>query len=219
MENPLSQKMPLFGMGPMFRRFSPREVGEDELQRVIQAARPPASDWNLQARRWIVVRSQAGKKFLEAATYLKGPLTSAPVVMICIADTLAWKSAPQYVQEMTAQRKITDEEGREALHRLREYYASSPAVAERTALANAFMAVHHTILRALESGLAAYWVTEFNEAKVKTHFHIPDHFLVAALIPMGYGEENPSSAISKQTLQTFVYREKFGEDPAAQPLP
>jgi hypothetical protein len=43
-------------------------------------------------------------------------------------------------------------------------------------------------------------VTEFDEAKIKTHFHIPDHFLVAALLPIGYGEETLAPAVSKAPL-------------------
>ena len=112
---------------------------------------------------------------------------------------------------MIANRKITEEEGHEALRRVREYYSSSPEIAKRTALANAFVAVHQILLGAAESNLSAYWVTEFDEAKIKTHFHIPDHFLVAALLPIGYREETPATTVSKVPLREFIYNEKFGE--------
>jgi nitroreductase len=169
------------------------------------------SDWNSQTWRWIVVRRDGGKKYLEAATYLKVPLSSAPVVLICIADTLAWKSAPQYLEALIASRKITEEEGRETLRRVWEYYSSSPEVAKRTALANAFAAVHQVLLGAEECNLSAHWVTEFDESKLKTHFHIPDHFLVAALVAIGYREETQVQPVSSSSACTFVYKEKFGE--------
>ena len=202
----------------MFPRFSAQDIADDCLARVIEVARLAPSEWNLQTWRWIVVRSDAAKKYLEAATYIKVPLSSAPVILICLADTLAWKSAPQYLQEMIASRKITEEEGHEALRQLREYYSSSPEIAKRTALANAFVAVHQILLGAAECNLSAYWVTEFDEAKIKTHFHIPDHFLVAALLPIGYGEEVPVAASPRLPLRSFIYQEKFGEPiPASQP--
>jgi nitroreductase len=204
------QKAPL-GVGPMFPRFSEQGIADDCLGRVIEVARLAPSEWNLQTWRWIVVRGDAAKKYLEAATYIKVPLSSAPVILICLADTLAWKSAPQHVQEMIASRKITEEEGREALHRMREYYSSSPEIAKRTALANAFVAVHQILLGAAECSLSAYWVTEFDEAKIKTHFHIPDYFLVAALLPLGYREETQPPPVSKLPLCSFIYQEKFGE--------
>lgn len=204
------KKTPL-GVGPMFPRFSEQAIADDCLAHVIEVARLAPSEWNLQTWRWIVVRGDAAKKYLEAATYIKVPLSSAPVILICLADTLAWKSAPQYLQEMVATAKITEEEGHEALRRLREYYSSSPDIAKRTALANAFVALHQILLGAAECGLSAYWVTEFDETKIKTHFHIPDNFLVAALLPMGYRQEALPAPGAKLPLRTLVYKEKFGE--------
>jgi nitroreductase len=66
-------------------------------------------------------------------------------------------------------------------------------------------------LGAAESSLLAYWVTGFDEARIKTHFHIPDHFLVAALLPIGYREEAQPAGSSKLPLRAFIYKEKFGE--------
>jgi len=195
----------------MFPRFSEQDIADDCFGRVIEVARLAPSEWNVQTWRWIVVRSDAARKYLEAATYIKVPLSSAPVILICLADTLAWKSAPQYLQQMIASRKITQEEGLEALRRVREYYSSSPEVAKRTALANAFVAVHQVLLGAAECNLSSYWVTEFDETKIKTHFHIPDHFLVAALLPIGYRDEADAAAFPKVPLCTFIYKEKFGE--------
>jgi nitroreductase len=210
-DNARAHKKAPLGVGPLFPRFSEQDIADDCLQHVIEVARLAPSEWNLQTWRWIVVRGNAAKKYLEAATYIKAPLSSAPVILICLADTMAWKCAPQYLQEMIACRKITEEDGREALRRLREYYSSSPDVAKRTAMANALVAVHQILLGAAECNLSAYWVTEFDEARIKTHFHIPDHFLVAALLPIGYREEAQPPTVSKLALSTFIYKEKFGE--------
>ena len=215
-DNSRAHKKPPLGVGTMFPRFSEQDVSDECVGRVIEVSRQIPSEWGLQTWRWIVVRGEAARKYLEAATYIRVPLSSAPVILICLSDTLAWKSAPQHLQEMIATRKITEAEGMEALRRVREYYSSSPEVARRTALANAFVAVHQVLLGAAECNLTAYWVTEFDEAKIKTHFHIPDHFLVAGFIPMGYRQETHAPAASKLPLRSFVYKEKFGEtlDPA-----
>jgi len=194
----------------VFPRFSEQDVDDAHLERVIDLARLAPSEWNLQTWRWIVVRSGAAKEFLETATYVKAPLSSAPAILICVADTLAWKSAPQRVQEMVAARELTEAEGREALRRLREYYSSSPETARQSALANAFVAVNQALVTAADYKLSAYSVTELDEAKVKTYFHVPDHFLVAALVPIGYTQGPAPKAISKVRSQTPIYKEKFG---------
>ena len=71
------KKAPL-GVGPMFPRFSELDVADDCLGRLIDVARLAPSEWNLQTWRWKVVRGDAAKKYLEAATSIKVPLSCAP---------------------------------------------------------------------------------------------------------------------------------------------
>ena len=200
-------------VGPIFTRFSAQSIPEACLEHIIEMARLSPSEWNFQPWRWIVVRSETAKRQLDDASYIKAPLSSAPAILICLADTLAWKSAPQHLQEMVASRKITEEEAHQTLHRLREYYSASPEVAKRAALGNTFVALHQMLLAASECNLSAYWVAEFDELKIKRYFHIPDHFLVAALLPIGYHEDTQPlpQPIPKIPLRSLVYQEKFGE--------
>jgi nitroreductase len=197
--------------GEDFSAFKPQGIPDISLEHMIELARLTPSEWNLQPWRWIIVRSESGKQRLESSVYIHVRLSSAPAVFICLSDTQAWKSAPQYLQEMVANKKMTEEEARETLRRIREYYSVSPEIAKRAALANAFVALHQLLLAAAESDLSAYWVTEFNERKVKTDFHIPDQFVVAALLALGYQNGALPSPTPKLPLQALVYEEKFGE--------
>jgi len=210
-DNSLSFQDSLPGWGPGLPLFREQDVTNESLGSVIAASRLSSPEWTAPVWRWIVVRKAAAKKHLEGAAYHKFPLTSAPVILLCLVDTAAWKSAPQQVQEMIACRRITEEQGREALRQLREYYSASPQVARRTAMAEAFVALRQVVLAAAECGLSAHGVTEFDEPKVKTHFHIPDQFLVAALLPMGYPAETPAAASPRRPSSSFIYEEKFGE--------
>jgi hypothetical protein len=83
-------------------------------------------------------------------------------------------------------------------------------MAQRAALAHAFVALHQILMAAAECDLSAYWISVFDEQGIKTHFHIPDRFLVAALLALGHGEQ-PLPAASELPLQSLVYQEKFGE--------
>lgn len=204
--------IPVLQVGPDFAHFAPAPIPDTCLEHVVDLARLTPSEWNFQPWRWIVVRSEAGKQQLESAVYIPVPLSDAPAVLVCLSDTHAWKSAPQHLQEMVANKKMTEQEAREALGKIREYYSISPEIAKRAALANAFVALHQMLLAAAECKLSAYWVTEFNEPKVKTDFHIPDQFLVAALLAIGYRDDSLLPPVSKLPLQSLVYEEKFGEN-------
>lgn len=210
-DNATFEPRPLLLVGPVFTRFTGQDIPDTALERIIEVARLAPSEWNFQPWRWILVRSEDARQQLEANTFIKVPLSSAPVVLICLADTMAWKSAPQHLEEMIAHRKITQGEARETLHRLREYYSTSPDVAKHAARASAFVALHQMLLTAAEHGVSGYWVTEFDELKIKTYFHIPDNFVVAALVPLGYREEVLSPSLPRLPLHSILYKEKYGE--------
>src|SRR3972149_735630 len=77
-----------------FAGFKAESVPEESLDRVLELARLSPTEWYFQPWRWIVVRNGAGKQHLESSTHLEVPLASAPIVLICLADTGAWKTAP-----------------------------------------------------------------------------------------------------------------------------
>jgi len=193
-----------------FGRFNAQPIPADCLNRILEIAQLSPTEWYFQPWRWIVVRSEAGKRQIETSTQVEAPLVSAPVVLICLADTNAWKTAPQQLQEMVIKKKISGEKAQEVLRKIREHYTTSPELAQRAALAHAFVALHQILMAAAECNLSAYWVSVFDEQKIKTHFHIPDQFLVAALLAIGYGE-TPLPLAPSLPLQSLVYQEKFGE--------
>jgi nitroreductase len=192
-----------------FARFDGRPVSEECLRQILTLAHPSPTEWYFRPWRWILVRSQAGKQVLESATLTPTPLGSAPVVLICLADTGAWKTAPQQIQELVANKRLSQQSAQQVLRDIRNQYASSPGLAQRTALAHAFVALHQLLLAAADCELAACWVSAFDEQKIKSHFHVPEQFLVAALVGIGYAEK--TLAPPNLPTPSFVYHEKFGD--------
>lgn len=210
MKDNLPATEPPMQVSSNFTPFSCEPVSEECLEKIFEIARMSPSGWDFHPWRWIVVKSETGKRELESSTYIKVPLSSAPVVLICLADTLAWKTAPQHLQEMVRGQRLSEEEAREVLGRIRQHYSASPELAKRAALANAFAALHEILVAAVHCNLSGDWVTEFNEQRVKTFFNIPDQFLVAALVALGHREQ-PAPAVPTPSLQSFIYRDKFGQ--------
>jgi len=200
-----------FLSGPWLESFEAREIPEACLEHVLAAVRGASTPGDAQVWRWIVVRNQEAKRQLEDALPIRFPIHTAPVVLICLADTAAWKSAPKRLQDMVARGQLTETQARDALSRMRDYYSVSPEAAKRGALSGTFVALHHALAAAAECGLSTYWLTEFNETSIKAHFHVPDSFLVATLLPLGYCEAKTPATISHTTSASQVYREKFGE--------
>ncbi|HUU13679.1 MAG TPA: nitroreductase family protein [Terriglobia bacterium] len=202
--------------------LSTRGVPDASVERLFQVAELSPTEWYFEPWRWIVVRSEAGKKLIASTTVLGTALATAPVVLICLADTAAWKKAPQRLLDLVAEKKMSEDALRDTLHRIREYYAASPQRAQRAALAHAYVTLHKIVQAATECHLSAYWVNAFDEQKIKTHFHVPDRYLVAALLGIGEGGATSLPA-PKLPLESLVYSEKFGESffpaPAQKPVP
>jgi nitroreductase len=180
------------------------------LEHILRLGGAASTEWYFQPWRWIVVRSETGKHQLESLAQTRIPLASAPVLLLCLADTTAWKTAPSQLQGMVARKEISSEDAQEILREIRQYYSASPQVAERAALAGAFAALHQILSAAASYNLSAYWTSMFDEAKIKAHFHIPDHFLVAAVLALGHGEK-PLPPPLEPLLHSLVYQDKFGE--------
>lgn len=193
-----------------FARFNGEPVPEECLRHILELARLSPTEWYFQPWRLILVRSQAGKQIVESASPVEAPLSTAPLVMICLADIGAWKTAPQQIQEMVSKKELSALNGQEILRKIREQYAASPERAQRAALAHAFLALHQILIAAADCNLSAYWVSAFDEQKIKAHFHIPDHFLVAALLGIGYADK-PLPAAPPLPLTSLFYHEKFGQ--------
>jgi nitroreductase len=193
-----------------FARFDSQPVPEECLRQILALASLSPTECYFRPWRWIVVRSQVGKQVVEAATMTATPLGTAPVVLICLADTTAWKTAPQQIQEMVAKKKLSPQRAQEVLRGIREQYASSPELAQRATLAHAFAALHQILIAVADCELSACWVSAFDEPKIKAHFHIPGQFLVAALLGIGHAER-PLSPPPELPLQSLVYQEKFGQ--------
>jgi len=193
---------------------APDALPETFLARALELTRLAPSESYFQPWRWIIVRSEHGKQQLEAATYSETPLSRSPIVLVCLADTAAWKTTPKQLQEMVAAKALSAEDARNVLSQIRKYYSASPQLAERAALANAFLAVHQILVAATCCHVPAQWVSVFDEKKIQTYFHIPDQFLVAALLAIGHKEIDAPPAVGLPA-QPFVYHEKFGEGAVA----
>ncbi len=143
------------------RRYKLDPVGEEQLLRVLDAARQAPSWKNLQCWRFIVIRSEEGKAGILGAFNDSNPgkkaIMPAPVLIILCADPQA--------------SGVIDEKA---------YY-----------LVDAGIAMEHLILAAWAEGLGTCWMGEFDEKTIKTAMDIPDNWKVVGLTPLGYPDQDP----------------------------
>jgi len=144
------------------RKFnSLKRVSEEQIEKLLDAARWAPSAGNLQSYFFFVVREQAIKDQLVEAALGQEEVAKASVVFVACADLE--RSAAKY--------------GR----RGRGLFA----------LQDATLATYAMWLTVTEMGLGAVWIGAFEEGEVTSILQLSSSFRPVAMLAVGYPAENP----------------------------
>ena len=144
------------------RAYQRRSLGDDQLDRILQAMRAAPSAGNLQAFQIVIVRDRECRRRLAAAAYGQSFLGEAPVVLVFFAD------GPQASQR----------------------YGSRGV--QLYALQDATIAAAYAQLAAQALGLGSVWVGAFRDTEVSAAVSAPPHLLPVALLAIGHAAEQPA---------------------------
>ena len=156
------------------RRFDRRDVPEEMVERMLQAAIRAPSAGNRQPWRFFVVRRQEVKAALAEAAWGQRFVAQAPVVIVVCAEPD--RSASRY--------------GR----RGRELYCLQDTAA----------ATEHILLAATALGLGACWVGAFDEQAAARALNLPANLRPVAIIPVGYPAWEPGGRTPRRPLHEVV---------------
>jgi nitroreductase len=143
------------------RAYTREDVSEEEVKKLIEAARWAPSAGNIQPWRFVIVRDVEVKRKLAEAALNQTFIEEAPVVIVVCADEV--RSSRGY-----GNRGAT------------LYCIQDTAVATQ----NILLAAHAL-------GLGTCWVGAFREELVKKALNAPMNMRPAAIIPVGHAAERP----------------------------
>lgn len=171
------------------RQFLSDPVESDKLDLLLEAARLAPSSINLQHIRVLVVQSHADLQAVRSACYGASSCTTAPLVLLCMADLSQDNEAPVRIQELVQAGLIGECSEMPRTHitgrQMRLKLGSDMA------LVNAAIAVEHIVLQAQHMGLGSCWVHHFDHGEVRQHFKLPEHLALLTLLPVGYAAQTP----------------------------
>lgn len=145
------------------RRFDPnKKVTEEQVEKLLEAARWAPSAGNLQSWFFVVVRDQKVKEQLVEAALGQDFIAEAPIVIVSCADLE--KSSSRYGNRGTALYAIQD----------------------------VTIATQNLWLVATEMELGGVWVGALDEDKVSQILDLPSHLRPIAILPIGYPAESSS---------------------------
>ena len=194
------------------RHFDPnRPLPDDVLTQILHLATLAPSGYNLQPWRFLVVRTQANRQRLAAASYGQAKIGEAPVVVVVLGyqtphethlDAMVAKQVelgaitPEVGKGMTAMAKL-------AMERVPDL--------EVWATRSTMLAVAAMMFAAESLGVDSAPMEGFEPEKVRAAFGIPDDHSVCCLVAMGYraGPEKPFPG--RFGLGEVAYLEHFGQ--------
>lgn len=144
------------------RSFTPEDVGNEQIEKILDAARWAPSAGNVQPWEFIIVRRRDIKREIARAALNQTFIEEAPVVIVVCADELR--------------------SGRVYGSRGINLYCIQDTAA----------AIENMLLAACALGLGACWVGAFNDEEVRRILKIPKGVRPVAIIPIGHPAERPS---------------------------
>jgi len=157
------------------RAFTSEGVSEEEVKRLIDAARWAPSAGNIQPWKFIIVRDAKIKRRLVIAALDQTFIEEAPVVIVVCADE--GQSSMGY-----GSRGLT-------LYCLQDTAA----------------AIQNMLLAAYALGLGTCWIGAFHEEEARKALKIPLGVRPVAIIPVGHPAEKPSAPPKKSIREIVHY--------------
>lgn len=174
------------------RKFKPDPVPEHFITELLEAARLAPSGSNIQPARFIVVKTKEAREKLKYCTPLQF-VHEAPVVIVCCADTHSLDTRGQKLIQLKEAGAFvgTPLDSADVKELAKSRNMMSEAEATAYLRLNAAIAIEHIVLRATDLGLGSCWVMMFDREQARTAFDIDTRYIVVALLPIGYPDQNP----------------------------
>jgi len=153
------------------RAFTREEVSEEEIEKILDAARWAPSAGNIQPWIFVIVRNPEIKRRLAQAALNQFFIAEAPLVIVACAD-----------QERSRMR-----------------YGSRGA--DLYCIQDTAAAVQNILLASHALGLGACWVGAFNEEEVRRILRIPKGVRPVAIVPIGHPAEKPRDIFKRPLSQ------------------
>lgn len=146
------------------RAFAQRDIEEEKLGQILDAASKAPSAGNLQAYEIFLVRNPSIRKELARASLHQYFVASAPISLVFCANP--HRAAARYGQRGEQLYSVQD----------------------------ATIACTFAMLAATANGLATVWIGAFSEEKVRQAISAPEGWRPVAILPIGYAAESPLQA-------------------------
>lgn len=168
------------------RKYKQQPVPKALLEEVLDVSLKAPSANNLQPWRIVVVENPELKAKLQEAAFNQGQVTSAPAVLVLYSDL---KEGLEKAEEVLHPLFPEDQKAVRANNFRKTWAERSDQERETWGAGQSYILLGYLMLTARAYGLDTSPMLGFNPAKVKELLGLPEYSQVAALLPIGYADE------------------------------
>ncbi|MGE4539450.1 MAG: nitroreductase family protein [Desulfovibrio sp.] len=187
--------------------FDPdRDVPPEDLDKILETATRSPSGFNFQPWKVAVLREPAQKAKLRALAWNQPKVTEAPVILMFLADTEAWKLySPSFERQFSylvgaGRRKPED---RDAFAKaVASLYGETPEKSLAFAVKNTAFFAMTVMYAAADLGYVTHPMDGFDHDGVREAFSIPDTFWIPLLLAVGHLKPGTAVAPPKWRFDT-----------------
>lgn len=168
------------------RKYKPDQVRDEDILRIIEAARLAPSGINSQPWNFIVIKDEATRKRIVEADHNQEWMLMAPVFIVCVADIRARMGDVEAIS-------------------LNE---DSPLPELKLVIRDAAIAISYMLLEAQQLNLGTCWTGWYDQEEMRAALDLPDYLYVSGVVTLGYADEEPEMR-PRKTLDEIVRYEKW----------
>lgn len=176
------------------RKFKTDPIPEAFITELIEAGRLAPSGSNLQATRYVIIKSEEARAKIAECTTLPF-VTQAPLIIACCIDKNVLDTSAKRTKELLESNAFADTPLANLSKDSEAYNARRREMDQESLKAylslNAAIALEHIALRAVDLGLGSCWIMMFDREKAKNILGLDERYELVALLPVGYPDQNP----------------------------
>lgn len=170
------------------RSFKSEPVPHETLLQLIEAAHQAPSSWNLQPWEFVVVTDPEIKQALAVAANNQAHVAQAGATFVILGslrqqDALAHRLEASIPADATAERR---ERTMRTVTRMR----TDQEFRKSHVLNSTYISISWLVLAAQSLGLHSVWMGGFRADEVKSLLGVPEDYLVASLVSVGYPSDD-----------------------------
>ncbi len=188
------------------RKFKDKPVSQEQLTKLLEAARLAPSAMNAQPWRFKIVNDKADIEWLSGSpTRGQKWVAGASAVIICCADLTRFLEDAKAAVRFLRDNAVLPPEMQAGVENFVQNAENAPEEVLRGAAGmNCAIALTQMMLRAVELGLGTCWIGMYDEEALRQRFALPENMAVTTLLAVGHPDESPASRPRKELREIIL---------------